>query len=95
MKSQDNEMTPEDLQQAFDEAVNRINNHTETFPADFLLRLYAFYKRANKNLDDPNSRKPLINAFKANALFQTKGLDEDEAKKAYIEAVNHYFLYRK
>lgn len=95
MKSQDNEMTPEDLQQAFDEAVNRINSHTETFPADFLLRLYAFYKRANKNLDDPNSRKPLINAFKANALFQTKGLDEDEAKKAYIEAVNHYFLYRK
>ena len=95
MKSQDNEMTPEDLQQAFDEAVNRINSHTETFPADFLLRLYAFYKRANKNLDDPNSRKPLINAFKANALFQTKGMDEDEAKKAYIAAVNHYFLYRK
>jgi acyl-CoA-binding protein len=88
-------MTPEELQKAFDEAVDRINNHTETFPADFLLRLYAYYKRANNNNDDPNSRKPLINAFKANALFQTKGMTEDEAKQAYINAVTNYFLYRK
>ncbi|HZH70802.1 MAG TPA: acyl-CoA-binding protein [Flavobacteriaceae bacterium] len=87
-------MTPEELQKAFDEAVNRINNHTETFPADFLLRLYAYYKRANNNSDDPNSKKPLINAFKANALFQTKGMTEDEAKQAYVDAVNNYFLYR-
>lgn len=95
MAHENDQITPDELQKAFDEAVERINNHTETFPADFLLRLYAYYKRANKNLDDPNSRKPLINAFKANALFQTKGMTEDEAKKAYIDAVHRYFLYRK
>jgi len=88
-------MSPEELQIAFEEAVERINNHTEPFPADLLLRLYAYYKRANENKDDPNSKKPLINAFKANALFQTRNLSPDEAKKEYIEAVNSYFLYRK
>ncbi len=88
-------MTPEELQIAFEEAVERINNHMEPFPADLLLRLYAYYKRANENKDDPNSKKPLINAFKANALFQTRNLSPDEAKKEYIDAVNTYFLYRK
>lgn len=88
-------MTSEELQKAFEDAVNQINNHTEPFPADFLLRLYGYYKRANNNLDDPNSKKPLINAFKANALFQTREMTEEEAKQAYVEAVQAYFLYRK
>ena len=88
-------MSANKLQKAFEEAVNRINNHTEAFPADLLLRLYAYYKRANNNLDDPNSKNPLINAFKANALFQTSGITPDEAKKEYIDAVTTYFLYRK
>ncbi|GGD88942.1 acyl-CoA-binding protein [Planktosalinus lacus] len=88
-------MTAEELDKAFLESVERVNNHTDPFPADLLLRLYAYYKRANDNKDDPNSKKPLINAFKANALFQNKDLTPEEAKKAYIDAVNTYFLYRK
>tara|TARA_R110002072_G_scaffold175538_3_gene331368 strand:- start:141 stop:407 length:267 start_codon:yes stop_codon:yes gene_type:complete len=88
-------MSLEELQIAFEEAVERVNNHMEPFPADLLLRLYAYYKRANESKEDPNSKKPLINAFKANALFQTRNLSPDEAKKEYIEAVNTYFLYRK
>lgn len=88
-------MSPEELQSAFEEAVQRVNGHLEPFPADLLLRLYAYYKRANKNKEDPNSKKPLINAFKANALFQVRDLSPEEAKKAYIDAVNTYFLYRK
>jgi acyl-CoA-binding protein len=88
-------MSPEELQNAFEESVDRVNNHLEPFPADLLLRLYAYYKKANNNEDDPNSKTPLINAFKANALFQTRNMSPDEAKTAYVEEVNKYFLYRK
>jgi len=88
-------MTSEELDIAFDEAVERINAHTEPFPADMLLRLYAYYKKASNNYERPSSRKPIINAFKTNALFQIKDVSEDEAKRIYIDLVNNYFLYRK
>lgn len=79
----------------FEDAVERINDHTEPFPADFLLRLYAYYKRATNNYERPSSREPIINAFKTNALFQIQDITEDEAKQTYIDLVNNYFLYRK
>lgn len=79
----------------FEDAVARINNFTEPFPADFLLRLYAYYKKATHNYESPSSSKPIINAFKANALFQVKSVTPDEAKRIYIDLVNNYFLYRK
>jgi len=88
-------MTSEELDIEFKAAVERINNYTESFPADFLLRLYAYYKKATNDYGRPNSRKPIINAFKTNALFQIKDISEDEAKQEYIKLVNHYFLYRK
>ncbi|MGV6831212.1 MAG: acyl-CoA-binding protein [bacterium] len=88
-------MTPEQLDIDFDEAVDRINAHTEPFPADVLLKLYAYYKKATNDYNRPSSRKPLINAFKTNALFQTQDISPSEAKKKYIELVNNYFLYRK
>lgn len=79
----------------FEDAVERISNFTEAFPADFLLRLYAYYKKATNNYERPSSSKPIINAFKTNALFQVKDVTEDEAKRIYIDLVNNYFLYRK
>lgn len=85
----------EALEQAFQRAVESINNHTDPFPADVLLKLYAYYKRATGDDDMPSGKKPLINAFKANALFQSQDLTREEAKRLYIETVNHYFLYRK
>jgi len=88
-------MTSKDLDKEFQEAVNRVNEYTEPFPADFLLRLYAYYKKATNNYSRPGSKKPIINAFKTNALFQIKDITPDEAKTAYIELVNNYFLYRK
>jgi len=88
-------MNSEEIDIAFKEAVDRINDHTEPFPADFLLRLYAYYKKATNNYERPSSRTPIINAFKTNALFQIQGITEDEAKQTYIELVNNYFLYRK
>ncbi len=56
-------------------------------PADFLLKLYAYYKIANKNYDDPGSDTPLINAFKANALIQAKKMSREDAMKAYVKLV--------
>ncbi len=88
-------MNSEELNIEFLKAVDSINDHNEPFPADFLLRLYAYYKRATNSQDQPTSRNPLIGAFKTNALFQARELEPDEAKKLYIEAVKHYFLYRK
>ncbi|MGB1308037.1 MAG: acyl-CoA-binding protein [Oceanihabitans sp.] len=88
-------MTSEKLNIRFEDAVARINEHQEPFPADFLLRLYAYYKKATNNYGRPNSKKQIINAFKTNALFQIQDITEDQAKEAYIELVNNYFLYRK
>ena len=88
-------MTPEELDIAFRNAVSNINKHHEPFPADVLLRLYAYYKRATDSEDMPSGSKPLINAFKANALFQTQDLTQDQAKQLYIDTVNKYFLYRR
>jgi len=79
----------------FNNAVNRVNAYTEPFPADILLKLYAYYKRATNDYGKPKSKKPIINAFKTNALFQTEDITEDEAKQEYIDLVNGYFLYGK
>ncbi|PSG88747.1 acyl-CoA-binding protein [Aurantibacter aestuarii] len=88
-------MTDEELNKAFELAVERINNYKEPYPADLLLRLYAYYKKATNNYNRPSSKKQIINAFKTNALFQIQSVDSNEAKKAYIELVDNYFLYRK
>jgi acyl-CoA-binding protein len=88
-------MTSEALDIEFRAAVDRVNDHIEPFPADFLLRLYAYFKKATNDYGRPSSSKPIINAFKTNALFQIQNISEDEAKQEYIDLVNNYFLYRK
>jgi len=88
-------MTSDELNIEFETAVKRVNDHTEPFPADFLLRLYAYYKKSTNNYGRPSSKKPIINAFKTNALFQIQNISKDEAKQEYINLVTNYFLYRK
>ena len=88
-------MSNKDLDIEFQNAVNRVNAHTEPFPADILLKLYAYYKKATNDYGRPKSKEALINAFKTNALFQVENISEDEAKRVYIDLVNNYFLYRK
>ena len=88
-------MTAKELEIEFRDAVELVNEHTEPFPADFLLRLYAYYKKATNDYGRPNSKKPIINAFKTNALFQVQNISQDEAKQKYIKLVNNYFLYSK
>ncbi|WP_405383532.1 acyl-CoA-binding protein [Maribacter sp. LLG6340-A2] len=71
----------------FEEAVAYVNSFTEPIPADVLLKLYAYYKIANSNYDNPGSKTPLINAFKANALFQAKNMNKKQAMKSYVALV--------
>lgn len=87
-------MNNNNLNIEFDNAVKRVNDHTEPFPADILLKFYAYYKKATNNYERPNSKKAIINAFKTNALFQVGNITEDEAKRIYIDLANNYFLYR-
>ena len=72
----------------FLEAVEFVNNYTNPLPADLLLKLYAYYKIANKNFNNPGSKTPLINAFKANALIQAKNISREEAMEQYTLLVN-------
>ncbi|BFP39755.1 acyl-CoA-binding protein [Muricauda sp. SCSIO 64092] len=81
-------MVDKSLQNKFQEAVQYVNNYVEPIPADILLKLYAYYKIANKNFDNPGSKTPLINAFKANALIQAQNINRNEAMANYIELVN-------
>ena len=80
-------MDEEILRGRFKEAVDYMNQYTHPIPADILLKLYAYYKIANKNFENPGSKTPLINAFKANALIQAQNIDRNEAMKSYIELV--------
>jgi len=79
----------------FKEAVKSINNHKQPFPADILLKLYAYYKKATNDYSRPSSSKAIINAFKTNALFQVEDITQDEAKRRYIDLANTYLIYRK
>nr|WP_299175516.1 acyl-CoA-binding protein [uncultured Allomuricauda sp.] len=81
-------MTSEELNIQFKEAVAFVNSYTEPMPADLLLKLYAYFKIANKNFDNPGSKTPLINAFKANALIQAKSISVEEAMRKYIQIVD-------
>ena len=88
-------MNSEKLEIKFQEAVKRVNAHTEPFPADTLLKLYAYYKKSTNDYGRPSSSKAIINAFKTNALFQAQDITQDEAKKEYISLVKNYFKDEK
>ncbi|HMB61750.1 MAG TPA: acyl-CoA-binding protein [Eudoraea sp.] len=80
-------MKNDKLHKEFLEAVAIVNDYTQPLPADILLKLYAYYKIANKNSKHPQSKIPLINAFKANALIQAQNVSRVEAMQNYIELV--------
>ena len=80
-------MSIEELHTRFEKAVAYLNNYTKPIPADTLLKLYAYYKIANKNFNNPGSKTPLINAFKANALIQAQNVGKEEAMERYIQLV--------
>ena len=80
-------MKNDKLYSNFLEAVQLVNDYKKPLPADLLLKLYAYYKIANKNYNNPGSKTPLINAFKANALIQAQNIDRKEAMDLYVSLV--------
>jgi len=80
-------MKKETIHKTFEKAVTFVNSYTEPLPADLLLKLYAYYKIATKNYNNPGSKTPLINAFKANALIQARDISREQAMKEYIKLV--------
>ncbi|WP_396637150.1 acyl-CoA-binding protein [Maribacter sp. R77961] len=81
-------MKKKKLHTDFRDAIDFVNSYKTPIPADVLLKLYAYYKIAHENFDNPGSKTPLINAFKANALIQAKNIDQKAAMKSYIKLVN-------
>ncbi|PIB29846.1 acyl-CoA-binding protein [Maribacter sp. 4G9] len=81
-------MSKKNLHTEFQEAVAFVNKYEFPIPADILLKLYAYYKVANKNYNNPGSKTPLINAFKANALIQAQNINMEDAMKEYIKLVD-------
>lgn len=88
-------MKNDKLYSDFLEAVQLVNDYKEPLPADLLLKLYAYYKIANKNYNNPGSKTPLINAFKANALIQAQNIDRKEAMELYVNLVYKEIVNKK
>lgn len=86
-------MKNEKLHNDFSKAVSYVNAYEKPLPADLLLKLYAYFKIANKNQNHPGSRTPLINAFKANALIQAKNVSRNEAMRRYVDLVKKEIGY--
>ena len=88
-------MKNDKLYSDFIEAVQLVNDYKKPLPADLLLKLYAYYKIANKNYNNPGSKTPLINAFKANALIQAQNIDREEAMALYVNLVEKVIVNKK
>lgn len=75
------------IESDFNKAVDKVNSSNKSLPPDTMLKLYALYKIATKNQENPSGDKPLISAFKANALFQAKHMSIETAMLEYIDIV--------
>lgn len=83
------------LNSDFIKAVQLVNDYKKPLPADLLLKLYAYYKIAKENYNNPGSKTPLINAFKANALIQAQNIDREEAMDLYVNLVQKEIINKK
>lgn len=75
------------IESDFNKAVDKVNSSNKSLPPDTMLKLYALYKIATKNQENPSGDKPLISAFKANALFQAKHMSIETTMLEYIAIV--------
>jgi acyl-CoA-binding protein len=88
-------LTTEELDNKFKEAYDAVSHTSYKFKQDTLLYFYAYYKNATKefNLELkhlPHNGEQLVSAFKMNALFQVRHLDENQSKIKYIELAVEY-----
>ncbi len=88
-------LTENELEQLFKIAFKKVSETKIQFKQDTLLYFYAYYKHANdqsslKVVHQPENGEELVNAFKANALFQIRGLSSRDAKIKYIQLAEKY-----
>jgi acyl-CoA-binding protein len=85
-----NQLDKKELESLFQKCYNVVRNTSKRFPQDTLLRFYSYYKLAT-NEDRlevrhlPENGEELINAFKANAMFQVQQMRPKQAKIKYIK----------
>ncbi|SDG54866.1 acyl-CoA-binding protein [Psychroflexus sediminis] len=80
----------EDLDRLFELAYIKVSETEQKFPQDVLLYFYAYYKQAKNESDlkvtqNPINGEQLVDAFKANAIFQVKRFTKRESKIRYIQ----------
>jgi len=83
-------LSDHELDKLFKEYYQAVRDTSKQFPQDVLLRFYSYYKLAtNENQmtikDQPENGEELINAFKANAMFQVQKFNPRQAKINYIK----------
>lgn len=83
------QLNDEELERVFFEAYAKVGKTKIKFPQDILLHFYSYYKHATNDnnlrvVHQPEPGEELVNAFKANALFQIKSISRREAKIKYI-----------
>ncbi len=91
-------MSEKELDIQFKEAFEQASNmEQDSLPQDVMLRLYAYYKQATfGGFGSVNySNQDVRDAFKTNAWLQVSNMNEEDAKMAYIELVNHILKNKK
>lgn len=83
------ELTDKELENVFLKAYTKVGKTKKKFAQDVLLHFYSYYKHATNDnnlrvIHQPENGEELVNAFKANALFQIKSISQREAKISYI-----------
>ncbi|MBZ9778266.1 acyl-CoA-binding protein [Psychroflexus sp. CAK8W] len=84
------EYSEENIDRLFEAAYSKVSQTHKKFPQDVLLYFYAYYKHAKNDSDlkvnqnAVNDGEELVNAFKANAMFQVKKFSGRESKIKYI-----------
>jgi acyl-CoA-binding protein len=83
-------LTEQEIETLFEYAYQRVSETDKKFPQDVLLYFYAYYKHAKNESDlkvtqNAINGEGLVNAFKANAMFQVKVFSEQESKLKYIK----------
>lgn len=79
------------MEKLFEEAYQKTVKSSVKLPPDVMLRLYALYKQATRDITvNLKGSSELVHAFKMNARMQVKHLSKKEAQKKYINLVNEH-----
>jgi acyl-CoA-binding protein len=88
-------LTDQEVEELFEFAYLKVSETDKKFPQDVLLYFYAYYKHAKNESDlkvtqNPIDGEELVNAFKANAMFQVKTFSIKESKLKYIRLAQRH-----